>query len=68
MRAAMNADKDLNIFGAIIAILEGGTISGSNAAAKKIVDVCHKEMQRQLRILDKAVAAVNSATEQKDKP
>jgi hypothetical protein len=57
MKAAMDAHSDLNIFAAIEAILEGGTIHGSNATAAKIIGLCRTECQRQLRLMDKAVAA-----------
>jgi hypothetical protein len=57
MKAAMDAQSDLNIFAAVQAILEGGTVSGSNPAAAKIIGLCKTECQRQLRLMDKAVAA-----------
>jgi hypothetical protein len=57
MKSAMDAQSDLNIFAAVQAILEGGTIHGSNATARKIIALCKSECQRQLRLMDKAVAA-----------
>jgi hypothetical protein len=57
MKSAMNAHSNLNIFCAVEALLEGGTVSGSNATAAKIISLCKKECQRQLRLIDKAVAA-----------
>lgn len=57
--AAMRAKSELNTFASIVAILEGGTISGDNAAATKIIKMCKAEQQRQLRIMDRAVAAIN---------
>lgn len=57
--AAMRAKSDLNIFAAIVAILEGGTVSGGNVAASRIIKMCEAEQQRQLRIMDKAVADTN---------
>lgn len=60
-KAAMDAHANLNIFASIAAILEGGVIyGGENAAAKKIIGICNKEQQRQLRLQDKAVAAINA--------
>jgi hypothetical protein len=47
---------DLNIFGAIVAILEGGciyTTSGSRTA-HRIIDLCKKEQDTQLRLYDHA--------------
>jgi hypothetical protein len=55
----MNAKSDLNIFAGVQALLEGGTVSGSNAAAAKIIAICRAEAQRQLRLMDKAVAKAN---------
>ena len=64
---AMTAKSNLNIFGAVVALLEGGTVSGGdNAAKRKIIEICHKEQQRQLKIMDKAVAAVNKRAAQLD--
>ena len=57
--AAMSARSDLNVFAAIAAILEGGTISGSNTAAAKIIKICHVEQQRQLRLMDDAIEKIN---------
>ncbi|MBD8540906.1 hypothetical protein IFU00_01265 [Oxalobacteraceae sp. CFBP 8761] len=63
----MTAKSNLNIFGAVVALLEGGTVSGGdNAAKRKIIEICHKEQQRQLKIMDKAVAAVNKRATQLD--
>lgn len=54
--AAMCAKSDLNIFAAIDVMLEGGTVCGHNATASKIIKLCRAECQRQLRLMDKAVA------------
>jgi len=64
--AAMRARSHLNIFAAIVAILEGGTISGDIAAKTKIIKICKIEQQRQLKLMDKAVAAANKRTAQLD--
>lgn len=62
--AAMRAQSELNIFAAIVAILEGGTISGSNTASARIIKICQAEQQRQLKLMDKAVAAANTLNAQ----
>lgn len=59
MMDAMEAHKHLNIFAAVEALLTGGTISGDNPAAKTIIAICRAEIQRQLKLTDKAVAAAN---------
>jgi len=59
VEAAMKASSNLNIFGGVKALLEGGTISGECAAQRKIIAICNAEMQRQLRLIDKAVAQAN---------
>jgi hypothetical protein len=59
VEAAMNAKSTLNIFAGIEALLEGGVISGENAAARKIIFICKTEAQRQLRLMDKAVGQIN---------
>jgi hypothetical protein len=60
IRIACEAHSDLNIFAAVIAILEGGTIytSSGYSAASKIVKLCKAETQKQLRQYDLAVAQV----------
>lgn len=64
--AAMRAKSHLNIFAAIAAILECGTIYGDNSAKSKIIKICHAEQQRQLKLMDKAVDAVNKRAAQLD--
>lgn len=60
IKEAMNAQTNLNIFAAVEVLLEGGTIYGRTpAAAGKIIAICRAEQQRQLRIMDKAVADAN---------
>jgi hypothetical protein len=59
LRAAMDAHKDLNIFAAIQGILESGAAPNDCAAARKIIAICKSEQQRQLRLMDRAVAKVN---------
>ena len=58
MAAAMDAHTNLTIYGAIVAILEGGTLSGNvGGAPARIIKICKAEQQRQLTLMDKAVAA-----------
>lgn len=53
---ASKAHTDLNTFGSIITILEGGHLySGtSHTAADKIIKLCKREMQRLLIEFDEA--------------
>lgn len=55
LETALHAHTNLNMFAAIVEMLEGGTIyGGTNSARNRIIAICKKEQQRQLRILDKA--------------
>lgn len=60
VQVAVEAHTNLNIFGAIIAILEGGSIYGgtAQAAADAIIQRCQREQQRQLAEYDRALAAL----------
>lgn len=56
VRAAITAHTNLNVFAAVVAILEGGVIyGGDNAAARKIIAICKKEQERQLAKFDAAL-------------
>lgn len=67
MAEAMSAQTNLHVFGAVVAILEGGTLSNySGTAARRIIEICHKEQQRQLKLMDKAVAGLNKCAAQLD--
>lgn len=61
---AAHAHSTLNVFGAVVALLEGGLIydgSGTGArTAAKIIAICNAEGQRQLKRYDKAVEAAKS--------
>jgi hypothetical protein len=50
---------DLNVFGTIITILEGGHLydSDSQTAASRIIAVCRREMERHLTRYDAARAS-----------
>lgn len=57
--AAAHAHSNLNIFAAIVSILEGGHIYGPGAGsacrtADKIITLCKAEQARQLAAYDKA--------------
>lgn len=57
LREIKSAHTNLNIFSAIQSILEGGHIYGdTNKAAGRIIQICNKEMQRQLKLMDVAEA------------
>lgn len=54
--AAARAHSNLCVFGAIVAMLEGGVIEGLSAekAKEKIIRICKQEQQRQLTLFDQA--------------
>ena len=43
----------INVLGGVIGLLEGGVDSGWQKAATQIINICKREQQRQLRIMDK---------------
>lgn len=57
-RALLNKSKEaasaINILGGVIELLEGGTTAGWDATASKIIDLCKREQQQQLKIMDAA--------------
>lgn len=57
---AADHHSTLNAFGAVIAILEGGTLydPGSDRAALRIIEIAKAEMQSQLRKFDKALSKI----------
>ena len=58
VKAASVAHCDLNIFYAVIAILEGGTISSdSDKDAQRIIEICRSASQKALRKYDRELAA-----------
>lgn len=60
IKAAAVAMSDLNVFYAIIAILEGGTIHAkSHNAANRIIGICHSESSKRLAEYDLATAQAN---------
>ncbi len=51
--AAAEAHTNLNLWGSVIALLEGGLIyGGRDRAAKKIIKMCRAEQQAELKIYD----------------
>lgn len=60
--AAARAHTNLNTFGAVVAILEGGCVYGPNATADMIIKLCKAEQHKQLRIYDRHVAAIAKGT------
>jgi hypothetical protein len=63
IKEAAQAHTDLNIFHAVIGILEGGVLytRGSRAAAERIIDICKSEAGKRLRDYDTNVARVERA-------
>lgn len=56
LQKSQQAHTAINTAGAVVALLEGGTVRGWDKTASKIIALCQKEMQRQLRIMDAADA------------
>lgn len=64
MQAAMEAKTNLHIFGAVVALLEGGTLSGyTGNAHARIIKICQDEQQRLLKQMDKAVATAQKGAQ-----
>ena len=59
IKDAIDAMVNLNQFAAIQAMTENGLLRGNVPAARKISDICKKEIQRQLKIHDKAMGRTN---------
>lgn len=56
LKKSKDASNAINLLGGVIALLEGGTTRGCEAAAGKIINICKREQQRQLKIMDAADA------------
>lgn len=58
--AAATARANLNTWGAVIALLEGGTLSGANthAAQQRVIKVAKNEMRKHLDEYDAALRAI----------
>lgn len=64
-KEAARAHTNLNTFGNIVSILEGGSVYGHGSAsttASKIIVLCKSEMNKQLRIYDRHIAAIAKGT------
>lgn len=61
MEDAARAHSNLSTFAAVEALLEGGVVYGDVPAARRIIEICKKEAQRQLRLYDAAIAAAHKA-------
>ena len=57
---AAHHHSDLNIFGAIVALLEGGTLYSQSGhdAAHRVIRICKEECGKQLRLYDTALRRV----------
>jgi hypothetical protein len=61
-KAAATAQANLNAWGAVVALLEGGTLSGENthSAQQRVIKIAQAEMQKHLREYDTSIAAVTA--------
>lgn len=50
-----SAHANLNIFSAVIALMESGCVYGDNNTARRIVALAKAETQRQLKRMDKGI-------------
>jgi hypothetical protein len=62
-KAAMNAQTNLNMFGAVQALMENSLLVGpsderGDASAARIIAICRGEMRRQLIRMDRAEEAI----------
>lgn len=57
-KEAANAHANLNTWGCVVALLEGGTLSGANTykAQQRVIKIAHAEMKKHLREHDAAIA------------
>lgn len=62
---AATANANLNTWGAVVALLEGGTLSGGNthAAQRRVIKIAQAEMQKHLVEYDRAIAHVAALTD-----
>lgn len=59
---AARAHTNLNTWAAIQAILEGGTLyeERTHSAASKVIEICKREMKKELAIYDRACAKASA--------
>lgn len=61
-KKAAEAHTNLNIYAAVQALMEGSLIyGGRHSASLKIIAICKKEQQRELRLYDAALARIGGA-------
>ena len=59
--AASVAHCDLNIFGGVMALLEGGTMSADTySEVERIIVICRSGSQKALRRFDRHIAAIKN--------
>lgn len=56
LQKSQTAATAVNTTGAVVAMLEGGTVRGWEKTASKIIALCKKEQIRQLKLMDAADA------------
>lgn len=66
-KAAAEAHTNLNIFAAVMSLMEGGHVYGPDAGsaattARKIIRLCLAEQQKQLMIYDKNITALKGTS------
>lgn len=65
-KSAAAAQSTLFVMGAVVALLEGGTVvggrEGADRTAQRIIRLANRESGRQLRRMDKHLAAIEEST------
>ncbi len=59
-KAAAGARSNLNAWGAVVAMLEGGVLSGdgTHKAQEQVIKIAQREMRKHLKEFDAALAAL----------
>lgn len=62
---AAKANANLNTWGAVVALLEGGTLSGgeTHSAQQRVIKIAKAEMQKHLLQYERAMAGVAAMTD-----
>jgi hypothetical protein len=69
LKDATEAHTDINMFAAVVAMLEGGTMSaGAQPDDFKIIALCKRAQQRCLHRFEQAHAALTSTDRRKETP
>lgn len=58
LKTSKNAASAINVLGGVVALLEGGVDQGWQTTARRVITICQREQQRQLKIMDKADKAL----------